>query len=146
MSLSACLLLVLIWPASYFWSEVILIRGEYNRVELTTGPGWVAFRYGRDFGSLKHAPRIVNVFAPIDSGHRIALAHPQIYSMPGDYRFYFPLGILGLIMALVSSALVISHFLWQRDWHPGSCVNCGYDLRATPDRCPECGKLPQRHQ
>jgi hypothetical protein len=54
----------------------------------------------------------------------------------------FPHWFLALLFAILPAV----HFraaMRSRSLHrAGLCPDCGYDLRGTPDRCPECGATP----
>ncbi len=53
----------------------------------------------------------------------------------------FPLWLVAALFAALPARWGV--VTWRRrKREPGACTGCGYDLRATPHRCPECGRVP----
>ena len=60
-----------------------------------------------------------------------------------SYAFAVPHWLFALLFAVLPLVWGIKR--WRSRVPPGHCKRCGYDLRASEERCPECGMpIPDR--
>jgi len=158
----ASILTVVVWVRSYWRFDSIYLacfggsfRGETLRGEMrlqwrtfgTRGYGWshetkplvsgdaAGFEwigyFRRDFGPLGWT---------FSSKYESTRGFPgPAKRLGGEYRVGAPVWCLLLFTLAISLAATTPVVRAWRRGRKGSCRGCGYDLRASSERCPECG-------
>jgi hypothetical protein len=96
----------------------------------------------------------VNAFAITDPAPSVSWSRFGRLSIPGItaggeglYRYGFAaIAHRTIVIVSASIALLLVRLGRKVRFAPGACQYCGYDLLATPERCPECGAVSALNQ
>jgi hypothetical protein len=97
--------------------------------------------------------RLHRSFGALDAGYRFTAGTGEGSPSPAwgspprrvpDSRYWYvgtPFWALQVVTTVPPGVWGFRQWRRRGRWREGLCRGCGYDLRATPGRCPECGAL-----
>lgn len=111
-----CVPLAALWVRSYWWyGEWVVYRSPTHDIRVLSNHGGLGLQ---------------RIDPPGRDGRRVG--YPSILSVP------YPVVVL-LLLVVPAIRISARHLVASNRRRAGKCEDCGYDLQATPERCPECG-------
>ena len=103
---------------------------------------WLSFKTGFDAG--RYCEKYVHTgsldpFLLADFRRILRIPASSVEPARYDLMFRFPLWTCAIVLAFLPILRVLAKFLARRVRTPNLCPACGYDTRANPVRCSECG-------
>ena len=113
-------------------TEVDIGGGDVSRIEVA-GSLW---RHCYKYSVYSATP--AGIAKPSAQYRKVVVSDVKIFALNA--------WLCALLLGFLPAAVLLRAG-WNRFWRalaypPGHCHTCGYDLRATPERCPECGAIP----
>jgi hypothetical protein len=152
LSLLLCVGTCALWVQSQWYCDFLWIRPNRVhglQVHVARSRMWIATTSSDEpdldadnwAGSIDRISPGIGVYSkPWDDG-TIGFSSGSWFSSLRDNTYHYVAFPLWLPVGLFCLAVGI-RVARKRRLLTGVCSVCGYDLRATPDRCPECGAVP----
>jgi hypothetical protein len=149
-----CIATALLWVRSYTYLSMMGLWASEERraaIGLSTHEGYLYVHWTTRYDRFGGRPRVVEVQSMYPPH-----GHPDVgfagfgYRRGGRYNAHliewpWVSTPLWAVIAVGSAVPLLRLRSWRRRRRQrgaGLCPRCGYDLRATPERCPECGSAP----
>jgi hypothetical protein len=137
------------WKTLLIWPDSVMLERGTRLIPVASqlpGPIMLATTWERGwFG--------ITIEGRQSVAHDLTLTNPPIYTR--STVIFVKFWLMALLPAILPAIWAYRQRLMLARWmtiqlsggraaraREGRCATCGYDLRATPDRCPECGAVP----